>query len=85
MIELALNALSALSTLPEVALCLKEQATCKSDGSMYEDIHQDSMYFQDKLFLEQHPDALLFRLYADDFEIVNPIGSHCKKHKLTAF
>ena len=36
-------------------------------------------------YINKHPDALLFQLYTNDFEIANPIGSHRKKHKLTAF
>lgn len=28
---------------------------------------------------------LLFSIYHDDFEIVNPIGSHKKKHKISIF
>lgn len=45
---------------------------------------KDVSYFQ-KPYLQTHCDALLFCLYHDDFEIVNPIGSHRKKHKLSVF
>lgn len=38
-----------------------------------------------KKYFDDHPDALLFCLYHDDFEIVNPIGSHRKKHKISIF
>jgi len=29
-------------------------------------------------YLQQHPDASRISLYTDEFEIVNPIGSHKK-------
>ena len=45
---------------------------------------KDGLYFQ-KPYLQAHSDALLICLYHDDFEIVNPIGSHRKKHKLSVF
>ena len=37
------------------------------------------------IFFQIHPNALRFGLYTDEFEIVNPIGSHRKKHKIVAF
>lgn len=37
-----------------------------------------------KKYFHDHHDAL-FCLYHDDFEIVNPIGSHRKKHKISIF
>lgn len=45
---------------------------------------KDVTYYKKKYF-QDHKDALLFCLYYDDFEIVNPIGSHRKKHKLSIF
>lgn len=45
---------------------------------------KDGTYYKKKYF-QDHKDALLFCLYYDDFEIVNPIGSHRKKHKLSIF
>jgi hypothetical protein len=49
----------------------------------YGDIY-DRIYFQ-KEFFQQHQNILLFSIYYDDFEIVNPIGSHKKKHKRSVF
>lgn len=45
----------------------------------------DGQYFQSHPYLTQNPEALVFALYSDDFEITNPIGHHTKTHKLTAF
>ena len=44
---------------------------------------RDGSYYQTEYF-PGHPGSLMIRLYRDDFEIVNPIGSHWKKkHKLS--
>ena len=34
---------------------------------------------------QQHPNALQVILSHDDFEIVNPLGAHVKKHKIAMF
>lgn len=39
----------------------------------------------DKYSIQQHPDALVFSLYSDEFEIVNALGTNVRKHKLVAF
>ena len=44
----------------------------------------DGIYLKSNNFYQSHPNALLFNAYVDDFELVNPIGSHRKTHKLTA-
>ena len=77
-----LDQLRAFLSLPEIQDVLNhENATHET---LLLDI-ADGEYCQESEFLQQHPNALLFDLYTDDFEIVNPIGSHRKKHKLTAF
>lgn len=55
----------------------------KKSDFQFTDI-RDGTHFQNP-FLRGHTDALLFCLYHDDFKIVNPIGSHRKKHKLSVF
>ncbi|XP_038063356.1 uncharacterized protein LOC119734056 [Patiria miniata] len=53
-------------------------------SDLMEDVF-DGLYFQSDPYLQQNPQALAFALYSDDFELANPIGSHRKTHKLTAF
>jgi hypothetical protein len=52
-----------------------DRMSCMDDGIM-KDVADGS-------YVQTHP--FMISLYTDDFEIVNPIGSHRKKHKLTAF
>lgn len=66
--------------MPEVQ---EEIHAPKKSDFQFADI-RDGTHFQNP-FLRDHADALLFCLYHDDFEIVNPIGSHRKKHKLSVF
>ena len=76
--------LSALLSQPEVAAELQNPSG-KIDSFYCYDV-QDGSYYQNHPLVKQHGDeTLIFSLYADDFEVVNPIGSHRKKHKLTAF
>jgi hypothetical protein len=75
-----LQQLEHLLSLNEVQSCLNEEV---QNTDKMTDIF-DGMYMK-KDFFQNHPDALLFSLYFDDFEIVNPIGSHRKKHKLSVF
>ena len=76
--------LAALLSLPEVISEL-QNPTGKVDDFYRYDV-QDGSYYQNHPIVKEHgTDTLIFTLYADDFEIVNPIGSHRKKHKVTAF
>ena len=51
-----------------------EQHTYKSS--------QDGSYFQENSFLSGDELRILVRLYIDDFEVCNPLGTSRKKHKL---
>ena len=42
-------------------------------------------YSSENSVLQQHPNALQILLNTDSLEIVNPIGSHTKKHKINVF
>ena len=71
--------LTALLALPEFQTGF--------DNGMSSDLCYD---FADAAYVRQHEigvtsTTLLLRLYTDDFEVVNPIGAHRKKHKITAF
>lgn len=43
---------------------------------------QDSLYFKENSFLNTEELRILLRLYVDDFETCNPLGTSRKKHKL---
>ena len=45
----------------------------------------DGTFLRDSDFLEKYHNSLLIAAYGDDFEIVNPIGSHTRHHKLSIF
>ncbi|CAC5401624.1 unnamed protein product [Mytilus coruscus] len=45
----------------------------------------DGEFIRNSPFFQQNPNAIQVILNADDVEIVNPLGSHIKKHKLTMF
>lgn len=45
----------------------------------------DGTYVQNHSLFKQNPKALQIILNTDDVEIVNPLGSHIKKHKLSMF
>ena len=73
--------LQALLSMPEVQQCLDRQI-----GNMSEYVYD----ICESYYVRHHPlncshTSLKLCLYTDDFELVNPIGSHRKKHKLTAF
>ena len=76
--------LTAFLSQPEVASEL-QNPTGKVDDFYRYDV-QDGSYYQSHPLVKEHGEqTLIFSLFADDFEIVNPIGSHRKKHKVTAF
>ena len=71
--------LHAVLSMPEVQQIFDSE---KSSDYVYD--------FKDAVYLQHHPMqstsfTLNFCIYTDEFEIVNPIGSHRKKHKITAF
>jgi hypothetical protein len=45
----------------------------------------DGAYVLHHPFVHEYPDAPLIGIYTDDFKLANPVGSHRKKHKITAF
>ena len=45
----------------------------------------DGDYIGNNPLFQEHPEALQVMLNTDDLEIVNPLGCHVKKHKLTIF
>lgn len=45
----------------------------------------DGEFIRNSPFFQQNPNAIQVILNTDDVEIVNPLGSHIKKHKLTMF
>lgn len=80
-----LEQLSVLLSLPEVRDVLYHRVEQETNGDGDLRDVTDGSYLMQHEFVKSHPNALLFLLYTDDFEIVNPIGSHRKKHKVTAF
>ena len=78
-----LQQLAALLNLPEVYKLIRSSNGTTSSSFM-KDI-KDGNFCSSSLFLAEHPNALLFGLYCDDFEIVNAIGVHRKIHKITAY
>ena len=78
-----LKQLEKLLCMPEVQNILQKNDHMRnSTNGIMTDI-QDGFYFQNHAFIRAHPDCLVFSFFMDDYEIVNPIGSHRKKHKLT--
>ncbi|XP_062578360.1 uncharacterized protein LOC134240278 isoform X1 [Saccostrea cucullata] len=69
-----------LLKMPEI----KEELHKETENSFEINDFYDGSYYQ-KQYFQNHRNALLFCIYYDDFEIVNPIGSHKKKHKLSIF
>jgi hypothetical protein len=74
--------LQQLLCMPEVRMCLMDNEG-NSCAHMCE--VADGLKFVSDDYIQMHPNALVISLYSDEFEIVNPIGSHRKKHKITAF
>lgn len=74
--------LQELLKMPEVQVSLNIQARQNCGEFEFTDIC-DVVYFQ-KEYIQTHQNGLLFSIY-HDFEIVNPIGLHRKKHKISIF
>lgn len=77
-----LENLQSLLSMPEIQECLND--TPPVSDQLMTDI-MDGAFVRNSDFLDKHPSALLFGAYSDDFELVNPIGSHTRKHKLCVF
>lgn len=73
--------LTALLSMPEVQECLRDG----NINNLLLSDYYDGCYIQNHEFLAAHKNCLCFSIYTDDFEVVNPIGTHRKKHKITAF
>ena len=43
----------------------------------------DGEYIKEKLSLKANKNQLIFLIYCDDIELVNPIGAHRSKHKIS--
>ena len=78
-----LQQLAAVLNLPEVYKLIRSSNGTTSPSFMKN--IKDGNFCSSSLFLAEHPNALLFGLYCDDFEIVNAIGVHRKIHKITAY
>lgn len=61
--------------------CVKSQTRLVSDGIL-SDICDGSVFRSNELFLQAGEIILKLILYRDSFEVVNPLGSARKKHKL---
>lgn len=74
-----LQCVQRLLSMPEIAELLENK-----EFGVKQDV-QDGVYIQSHEYFKLHPDALLFSLYCDDFEIANPIGTHRVVHKLVVY
>ena len=45
----------------------------------------DGSYVREHHLFQAHPDALQLQLFYDDMEVVNPLGTKTKKHKLCKY
>jgi hypothetical protein len=76
-----LKQVESLLSMPEIADVL---ASSDGNSELVTDVKHGS-YVSSHELVKNHPDSLLFDLYYDDYELVNPIGSHRKKHKQAVF
>lgn len=56
---------------------------CSDDAVMYS--YLDSPAYRDHPLFKSNPTALQIPVYYDDVEVVNPLGSNTKVHKLGKF
>nr|XP_021336450.1 uncharacterized protein LOC110440176 isoform X1 [Danio rerio] len=68
------------SELWKNSLC---QPSCEIDSDNFADISDGKIFKSNQFFLE-NPECLKLIIYQDAFEIVNPLGSAKKKHKVVA-
>jgi hypothetical protein len=73
--------LTVLLSMPEVQSVLSSKRDCDEEFC----VEACGARFAKQHRLRNSVHCLQFCVYTDDFEIVNPIGSHRKKHKITAF
>lgn len=59
------------------------QQSCENDSDVFGDI-TDGHSFKSNPFFSKNPGSLKLILYQDAFEVVNPLGSSKKKHKVLA-
>jgi len=76
-----LKQLESLLSMPEVVEILNTES---DEPDFVQNVAQGAYVSNHELLL-QHRHALLFSTYNDDYEVVNPIGSHRKKHKQCIF
>ena len=74
--------LKSLLSLPEI---WRETGNSHKSRDRYMHDICDGDFVKNTEIFNAHPHALQILLYTDDIEIVNPIGSHTSKHKLTMF
>ncbi len=76
------ESIQALLQLPEVLRAV--QTSHYSQNDMMHDIC-DGTFIREHTVFQQNVNALQIILNHDDMEIVNPLGTHVKKHKLSMF
>ena len=77
-----LESLKALFKDPGIGQYLNKGQVNTSSDVLYD--FQDGRVFRNKEFFIDNPDAIQIILYQDSFEVVNPLGSAKKKHKILA-
>ena len=77
-----LQQVETLLSMPEMVDILADNHSERPD--LVTDVAQGS-YLSSHELVVNNRDVLLFSLYYDDYELVNPIGSHRKKHKQAVF
>jgi hypothetical protein len=77
-----LDSLKQFLRLVEVQRALFEKRTYKIQGDMF-DFEDGSLFLLHEMFNKK--ESLKILGYFDDVEVVNPIGVHTKKHKLSLF
>ena len=77
-----LSNLKVFLSMPEVQAQLLHHQ--QNNSNIMQDV-RDGLHYESDPFFQNHPEALTIVAYVDDIEIVNPIGSHTKKHKITLF
>jgi len=77
------DSLKHLLELPEVWHYVQNAHASESSEFMFDIC--DGQYIRTHPLFSRNPKALQIVLNTDDLEIVNPLGSHVKKHKITIF
>ena len=79
-----LKVLEAYLSLDDVSEVLLQKASDNKNLTAMS-CFQDGCWYQENLFFQQHPNALMIQLYTDEFEVVNPLGGKKGKHKILVF